>query len=103
MMNLTIVLERVRGDLQGVGDPQPDGRESEPVLAEDASAEGGPAGAEELARITLRVPVWLERAVERAADPEGVSIDAWLRAIARATEIRPGQTIGRRLSGYAKS
>jgi HicB-like protein involved in pilus formation len=79
----------------------------EPELVFVDAADESPAGgaAEELsARISLRLPESLKTAVERAASREGVSTNAWLiRAIARATESRPVQTTGKRLSGYAQS
>ena len=81
------------------------GQEPELVFVDDAAGEAGSTVGEELsARITLRLPESLKAAVERAADREGVSTNAWLiRAIARATESRPTQVTGKRLSGYAKS
>jgi hypothetical protein len=150
-MNLTIVLEGLREDLQGLAELGDDrsaqiarrlgdalasslrlkvldllgqaalelsaklpsghvevrlaGQEPELVFVDDAPADGGASAGEELsARITLRLPDSLKAAVERAADREGVSTNAWLvRAIARATEIRPAQSAGKRLTGYAKS
>jgi hypothetical protein len=48
--------------------------------------------------------VSLKNAVEKAADREGISTNAWLvRAIARAAESRPVHVTGKRLSGYAQS
>jgi len=81
------------------------GQEPELVYV-DSGADGSAAGGgEELsARISLRLPESLKAAVERAAEREGVSVNAWLvRAITRATESRTVQTGGRRLSGYAAS
>jgi predicted HicB family RNase H-like nuclease len=61
-------------------------------------------GEELSARISLRLPESLKTSVERAADREGISVNAWLvRAIARATESRPVHSGGKRLSGYAQS
>lgn len=147
-MNLTIVLEGLRDDLQGVaelGDERASqiarrlgetlaaslrlrlldlltqaaleissrlpsghvevrlaGQEPELVFVEDAG-EASVSSEELSARITLRLPESLKSAVERAADREGVSTNAWLvRAIARATEARPAQAGGKRLSGYVR-
>ena len=78
------------------------GQEPELVFV-DSPAES--AGSEELsARISLRLPESLKTAVEKAADREGISTNAWLvRAIARAAESRPVHVSGKRLSGYAQS
>ena len=149
-MNLTIVLEGLREDLQGAAELGDDraaqiarrlgetlgaslrlrvfdlltqaaleissrlptghvevrlaGQEPELVFVEDAAEGGATAGEELSARITLRLPESLKAAVERAADREGVSTNAWLvRAIARATEARPAQAGGKRLTGYVRS
>jgi hypothetical protein len=150
-MNLTIVLEGLREDLQGLAELGDDrsaqiarrlgdalasslrlkvldllgqaalelssklpsghvevrlaGQEPELVFVDDAPADGGATIAEELsARITLRLPDSLKAAVERSADREGISTNAWLvRAIARATETRPAFSTGKRLTGYAQS
>jgi hypothetical protein len=65
---------------------------------------GGVAGEELSARISLRLPESLKASVEKAAEREGISVNAWLvRAIARATESRPVHVSGKRLSGYAQS
>jgi len=81
------------------------GQEPELVFVEAAGDQAGAGAGEELsARISLRLPESLKLAVERAADREGVSTNAWLvRAIARASESRPVHTSGKRLSGYAQS
>lgn len=78
------------------------GQEPELVFVDDPGEP--PAAGEELsARITLRLPESLKTAVERAAGREGVSTNAWLvRAIARATEARPAQAGGKRLTGYVR-
>jgi HicB family len=80
------------------------GQEPELVFVDDAATtESATAGEELSARITLRLPDSLKSAVERAADREGISTNAWLvRAIARATESRPAQVTGKRLTGYAQ-
>ncbi|HZO98165.1 MAG TPA: ribbon-helix-helix protein, CopG family [Gaiellaceae bacterium] len=150
-MNLTIVLEGLREDLQGIAELGDDrsaqiarrlgdalgsslrlkvldllgqaalelssklpsghvevrlaGQEPELVWVDDAPAESASGPGEELsARITLRLPDSLKGSVERAAEREGISTNAWLiRAIARATESRPAQVTGKRLTGYAQS
>jgi hypothetical protein len=79
------------------------GQEPELVFVE-APGESAGAGEELSARISLRLPVSLKTAVEKAAAREGVSTNAWLvRAIARAAESRPAHVGGKRLSGYARS
>lgn len=81
------------------------GQEPELVFVEAAGDLAGAGAGEELsARISLRLPESLKLAVEKAADREGVSTNAWLvRAIARASESRPVHASGKRLSGYAQS
>ncbi|HEV7641272.1 MAG TPA: hypothetical protein VGO39_10440 [Gaiellaceae bacterium] len=81
------------------------GQEPELVFVDSPADQAGATAAEELsARISLRLPESLKLAVEKAADREGVSTNAWLvRAIARATESRPVHVSGKRLSGYARS
>ena len=80
------------------------GQEPELVFVDAPGEAAGMAGEELSARISLRLPESLKTAVERAADREGVSTNAWLvRAIARATESRPVHVSGKRLSGYAQS
>jgi len=80
------------------------GQEPELVFV-DSTGDAGTATGEELsARISLRLPESLKSAVERSAEREGISVNTWLvRAIARATESRPVQAGGKRLTGYAKS
>jgi hypothetical protein len=79
------------------------GQEPELVFV-DEQAEA-PASSEELsARISLRLPESLKVSIERAADREGVSTNTWLvRALTRAVEARPTQSVGKRLTGYARS
>jgi hypothetical protein len=150
-MNLTIVLEGIQEDLQGLGELGDErsaqiarrlgdalssnlrlklfdllaqvavelssklpsghievrlaGQEPELVFVDSPGDQAGSTAGEELsARISLRLPESLKLAVEKAADREGVSTNAWLvRAIARATESRPVHVSGKRLSGYAQS
>ena len=81
------------------------GQEPELVFVDTSGDAAGAATGEELsARISLRLPESLKAAVERAAEGEGISVNAWLvRAIARAAESRPAHRSGKRLSGYAQS
>ena len=81
------------------------GQEPELVFVDSpGDAAGATAGEELSARISLRLPESLKLAVEKSADREGVSTNAWLvRAIARATESRPVHVSGKRLSGYGQS
>jgi|SRR5581483_83862 len=81
------------------------GQEPELVFVDAPTGDGaGMAGEEHSARISLRLPESLKAAVERSAENEGISVNAWLvRAIARATESRPTHPGGKRLSGYARS
>lgn len=81
------------------------GQEPELVFVDSAADQAGSTAGEELsARISLRLPESLKLAVEKSADREGVSTNAWLvRAIARATESRPVHVSGKRLSGYGQS
>jgi HicB family len=80
------------------------GQEPELVFVDAPGDAGGMTGEELSARISLRLPESLKTAVERAAEREGISVNTWLvRSIARATESRPVQAGGKRLSGYAQS
>jgi HicB-like protein involved in pilus formation len=58
------------------------------------------------ARITLRLPESLKVALEKAADAEGVSVNAWLvRALQRSVSSGGGRAVrtGKRITGYAQS
>ncbi|HZO35112.1 MAG TPA: toxin-antitoxin system HicB family antitoxin [Gaiellaceae bacterium] len=80
------------------------GQEPELVYVDTAGDSASGVGEELSARISLRLSDSLKAAVEKAADREGVSTNTWIvRAIARATESRPVQSGGKRLSGYAQS
>jgi hypothetical protein len=80
------------------------GQEPEFVFVDAPGDTGGMTGEELSARISLRLPETLKASVEKAAEREGISVNAWLvRAIARATESRPVHVSGKRLSGYAQS
>jgi hypothetical protein len=84
------------------------GRDPDLVLVEDAPVGEGaaPAPGDDLsARITLRLPEALKAQVERAADSEGISTNAWIvRALSRALEPRPQRgRSGNRLQGFTQS
>ncbi len=80
------------------------GQEPELVFVDAPDESAGTVGEELSARISLRLPESLKSAVEKSAEREGVSTNAWLvRAIARATESRPVHVSGKRLSGFAQS
>ena len=80
------------------------GQEPELVFVDDPGEAMGTSAEELSARISLRLPESLKTSVERSAEREGISVNAWLvRAIARATESRPVHVTGKRLSGYAQS
>jgi hypothetical protein len=80
------------------------GQEPELVFVDDPGDAAGMSNEELSARISLRLPESLKTSVERSAEREGISVNAWLvRAIARATESRPVHVTGKRLSGYAQS
>jgi hypothetical protein len=80
------------------------GQEPEFVFVDLPGDAGTMTGEELSARISLRLPESLKSTVERAAEREGISVNAWLvRASARATESRPVHAGGKRLSGYAQS
>jgi hypothetical protein len=80
------------------------GQEPELVFVDSPGESAGSTGEELSARISLRLPESLKSAVEKSAEREGVSTNAWLvRAIARATESRPVHVSGKRLSGFAQS
>jgi hypothetical protein len=80
------------------------GQEPEFVFVDAPGDAGGVTGEELSARISLRLPESLKATVEKSAEREGVSVNAWLvRAIARASESRPVHVSGKRLSGYAQS
>jgi hypothetical protein len=58
------------------------------------------------ARITLRLPESLKVALEKAADAEGVSVNAWLvRALQRSVSSGGGRSVRtrKRITGYAQS
>ena len=80
------------------------GQEPEFVFVDAPGDAGGMTGEELSARISLRLPETLKASVEKAAEREGISVNAWLvRAIARATDSRPVHVSSKRLSGYAQS
>jgi hypothetical protein len=82
------------------------GREPELVVVMDetgASVQVAP-GEEYTGRITLRLPETLKAGIERAADEEGISTNAWLvRTIARTLDSGSfKRSRRRRLQGYAQ-
>lgn len=84
------------------------GREPELVYVAEPEppAEQQPAGDDQSARITLRLPEALKVAVEAAADRDGVSTNTWIvRALSRAHESRAATRVrtGNRLQGFAQS
>ena len=81
------------------------GQEPELVFVDSTGDPAGATAGEELsARISLRLPESLKGSIEKAAEREGISVNAWLvRAIARAAESRPIHVTGKRLQGYAQS
>ena len=85
------------------------GREPELVFVDEAATEDAPPspGDDTSARITLRLPELLKDAVERAADREGISTNAWIvRALKREADggRRGGGRVrsGNRLQGFAR-
>src|SRR6516162_9922830 len=80
------------------------GQEPEFVYVDTAGESSSALGEELSSRITLRLSENLKLTVEKAADRDGVSTNTWIvRAIARAAELRPARSSGKRLSGYAQS
>src|SRR5262245_23400339 len=85
-------------------DPAADDDEPATPSWSDASAEAGDEGDRTIARINLRLPERLKAQVERAAEGEGMSVNAWLvRATAAALErTDPPQRRQRRTSHGAQ-
>jgi hypothetical protein len=83
------------------------GRDPQLIFVEDAFAAEEPAapGDDLSARITLRLPDLLKAAIQKAADGEGISANAWIvRALARALEPRPSRVqSSKRIQGFARS
>jgi hypothetical protein len=84
------------------------GRDVQLVYVPDAHADVPPRATDEdggTARLTLRMPEALKSRVERAADRDHVSTNAWLvRAISRALDAAPSRRRGgNRLTGFAQS
>ena len=82
------------------------GQDPELVYVGD-EPEPAPAAGDEAytARITLRLPEALKRAVDETAAREGVSVNTWLvQALSRSSEPRsPSGGSRRRLTGYGRS
>lgn len=86
----------------------------EPASSEEAAPTVAP-DAEDLARMTLRLPESLKEAIERAAAAEAISVNAWLvRVLSQVIASRTGPAgpaprhpkrarLGRRVTGYAQS
>lgn len=83
------------------------GRDVELVYVPEEPATRAPTPDDEesgTARLTLRMPESLKAKVERAADREGRSTNAWLvAACKRALDHRGRRAVGNRLTGYAQS
>jgi hypothetical protein len=83
------------------------GRDVELVFVPHESApeaEQGDAEDAGTARLTLRMPESLKSQVERAADREGRSTNAWLvAAVKRALDHRSRRIAGNRLTGFGQS
>jgi hypothetical protein len=88
------------------------GREADLVVTqpEHAAAQPAPPPVSEsgdLARLTLRLPEQLKEAVERQANAEGISTNAWLvRAASMALQGPPATTrahFGRSFTGFAQA
>lgn len=83
------------------------GRDPQLVLIEDAAPAEEPAspGDDLSARITLRLPDALKASIQKAADGEGISSNAWIvRALARALEPRAARhQTSKRIQGFARS
>src|SRR5262245_46922218 len=87
------------------------GQDPQLVFVEEQVAEepapAAPAGDDEQARITLRLPESLKTAVEAAAAAEGISVNAWLvRALQRAVSGGGGSRglrVGKRITGFSQA
>ena len=83
------------------------GRDVELVFVADRPAAAPPNAADDdasTARLTLRMPESLKSQVERAAEREGRSTNAWLvGAIKRALDHRGRRVVGNRLTGFGQS
>jgi HicB family len=73
-------------------------------VREETEASAPPVSDEAFtARISLRLPEALKRALELAADTEGVSVNTWVvRAISQSVHGRSRRS-GQRLTGFAES
>lgn len=83
-----------------------DGREAAlQIVADPAGAPPPPPASGGEARLTVRLPEGVKDAVSRAADREGVSVNAWIvRTLSNATHRAPAAPIlGSRLTGWARS
>jgi predicted HicB family RNase H-like nuclease len=80
------------------------GRDAQLVFSDDVAQSSVSDDDSATARLTLRMSESLKAAVERAADAESASTNAWLvTAIKRSLDKKPSRSrAGNRLSGYAK-
>jgi len=84
------------------------GQDPELVYVEEEGEEPQAQAADDglNARITLRLPESLKVALEKAAEAEGVSVNAWLvRVLQRSVSSGGGRAVrsGKRITGYAQS
>ena len=84
------------------------GQDPELVYVEEEGEEPQAQSADDglNARITLRLPESLKVALEKAAEAEGVSVNAWLvRVLQRSASGGGGRAVrsGKRITGYAQS
>jgi hypothetical protein len=84
------------------------GQDPELVYVEEGAPEApAPPGEDALSsRITLRLPDSLKATVERAAEAEGASVNAWIvRALQRAVSGGGGRAVrsGKRITGFSQA
>lgn len=82
------------------------GRDAELVYVPDEPADTSADDEDDrgTARLTLRMPESMKSQVERAADREGRSTNAWLVAgVKRALDHRGRRVVGSRLTGFGQS
>jgi predicted HicB family RNase H-like nuclease len=84
------------------------GQDPELVYVEEEGEEApAPSGEDGLSsRITLRLPDSLKASVERAAETEGASVNAWIvRALQRAVSGGGGRAVrsGKRITGFSQA
>lgn len=89
------------------------GREADLVVSQEEPEQFAPPITEtgDLARLTLRLPEQLKESVERAANAEGISVNAWLvraaslalHAPANPPRVPQRSTFGRNFTGFAQA